>query len=721
MKIFFGLIVMSLVLYVAADNTWETIDEVDAIFSIGRFDGKPEKNDLELVKEEFETFSGTGDTIQVKKREQFPQTLQPGQRIALLLENIDIKSDLLVETSIIIGRGIGQKAFPSIEMQYNSNVFYRERQLLQPKQLKLFVPKIWNEKEINVLEIRNLGLSPVAFDAFSIRKFSFPVMENDLPAQVEMPKKIIGIASSLERTSECSNILRDKSARFLPNKIIEYLNDDVGFFSLEKFSGLEDFYDPYTGKPILAYHVLGAIAPLFEGTPEKTICNIVPAGQDDIITSTNWVAVRNNEYTITVAVVTTPEDMKKYAEIILPVPWNGDTDLEIISGILPEGIKYASSWIGKRSSKKDKVSINDMVFREKFSMQDLTVFHLVQAGKKAPDAVKLSVKGQDWREPPIERGVLQLSLKHPQPNNIMISLLDMKKTAEPNSPSGNYKTEIIPATKADIGDIKNVVPRDPRSLKVEICYPDGKPFNEEWAKISFQKIPDKCSQFSFWVYPRSENPKIQKATLIIYFKNNEDEKYHYFATDIKTGHWQRVILPTDKYKGMDNFRIVGNPKLPEYKDKNKVSLEFNGFSGIDTESKPGFSSIRVVSGSESHTPSVQGGDEEGKQGGEKKVKESKTVTRKTSTIILTGEPGACFEYRRAFKEPMDFKEVSHLTKDKDIGLVWHKDAQILELRGKFPGKDYQPPEELLRILTAAEKESITKKGLIPIGVKLIGE
>ncbi len=721
MKKIFGFALAVLALQAVADNTFENIGEVDSIFSIGKFNGKPEKIDSELVKDEFKTLTETGDTVQVKKPEQFPQLLQANQRIAIFLENIEAGTDLLVEASLVVGQDTDLKTIPSIEMRYNSNLFYRERQSSKKKLLQLFIPKTWNEKGVNVLEVRNMGLRPIAFDAFSIRRFLFPALKNVQPAQAELPKKVAGIASSLESASESSNILRDKAARFLPNKIIEYLNEGGGFFSLEEFSGLDDFYDPYTGKPVLAYYVLGAIAPLFEGVPEKVICTIVPIGQDDILTCTKCVAVRNNENTMTVAIATTPEDMKKYAEIILPVPWSGDTELEAISGILPEGIKYSSSWIGKRSLKKDKIAVNGMMFKEKFSMQDLAVFRLVQAGKKAPEPIKFAVKAQDWREPPIERGVFQVLLKHPPSNNILIPLLDIKKAPEPNSPSGNYKTEVIPATKGDIDNIKNVVPWDSKSLKVEICYPEGKPFNEEWAGIRFLQVPEKCSQFSFWVYPRSENSKIQKTSLILYFKNNKDDKYHYFAADLKTGLWQRVVLPVEKYKGIDDFRIAGNPRLPEYKDKNKVSYEFNGFSGIDTVCKPGYSSMRIVSGSESQTLPVQAVDEAVKPEGDKKAKEAKTAIRKTNTAILTGEPGMAFEYRHIFKEPMEFKEIFHLSKDKDISAVWRKDAQILVLKGKFPEGDYQPPEELLKMLTAAEKDSMAKKGTVPIGIKFIGE
>ena len=696
--------------------------ETDVVFNVGKFNGKPGSANSELENDEFKILSSSGRTVQVKQKEQFPQRLRPGQRIALFLESIDSKTDLQVETATVIEKGINYDSIPAMELSYNGKVFYRATQLGGGKLLRFFVPKIWHEEGVNVLEIRNLGTNSIAFDALLVRKyFNSNQTEESANKQIELPGKIRSIASSAQTISESNSILRNKATRFLPNKIMEYLNDEGEPFSFENFSGLEDFYDPYTGKPILAHDALAAIVPLFEGTPEKLLCDIIPCAQDDVLHGTLWTAVNNNENTITVAVATTPEDMKKSAEIIIPVLWSGDTELEITSGILPEKMGHSSFWLSSRSIKKEKIIISDGVFRGKFSIQDLIVFRLLQSGKKAPAAIRLPEKAQNWRIPLFDKGALQLSMKHTAPDNIMTSLLDINKSSEFINPSGNYKTEVIPATKADIENIKNVVPWDSNSLKVEICYPDGKPFDEEWAGIRFQEPAEKSNEFSFWVYTRSVNPKIQKVTIMMYFKKHDGSGYCFLSTDLKVGVWQRIVLPLEKYRISNEFRIVGNPKLQEYKDGNKVSFEFNGFSGISTEKMSELANIRDISGSESYTsPDANTNENKGQVNKEAK-KESKTVLRKTRSIILTGTPEKYFEYRHAFKEPIDFKEISRLSIDKDISLIWHKDAQVLEIKGHFPKKDFQPSDELLKILTREEKEMITKRGLIPIGVKLAYE
>ncbi len=516
-------VIVFLTCQIFAGDVSQDKTETDAIFSVGKFNGKPETADSALEKDEFKTLSSIGNTIQVKQKNQFPQRLQPGQRMALFLENIDSKMDLQLETATVIGKDVNYDSIPSMELRYNGNVFYRGKQLWEGKRLRLFVPKIWNEKGVNVIEIRNLGINPIAFDALSVRKYFNPAQaEESANKQIELPSKIRSIASSAGTTSETNSILRDKVTRFLPNKIMEYLNNGGEPFSFEKFSGLENFYDPYTGKPILAHYALAAIVPLFEGAPEKILCDIIPSAQDNVLHGTIWSAVRNNENTITLAVATTPEDLNKCAEIILPVPWSGDND----------------------------------------------------------------------------------------------------------------------------------------------------------------------------------------------------EVSHFLSANLKTDLWQRIVLPLDKCGIPCGFRMVGNPKFPEYKNGNKVSFEINGISEIDDKSSSGLVSIRDLSGLETCASADSTVNEGKNKTGEGDGKTSKSASMKTKTIILTGNPEAYFEYRYDFKEPVDFKKVSSMSENKEIQLIWHKDAQVLEIKGHFSKNEYQPKEELLGILSQKEKDMIAKKGIVPLGIKI---
>ncbi|HPN85335.1 MAG TPA: hypothetical protein PK821_08380, partial [Victivallales bacterium] len=515
--------------------------EAVPVFSVGEFNGKTGKAGDELEKSEFSVLSAEGNTVQVKKREDFPQNLQVGQRLAIFLENLDRKADFELVFSAVIEKGIDYNSIPAVEFLYNGNVLYREKLSPGAKQKRLFIPHIWNEEGLNVLEIRNLGLSNIAFDALAIKLYRLEKNSADTGEKpsAELPARIKGFASSAKRTSEYGGILRDKSARFLPDKIIKYIDESGTFFPFEKFAMLKDFYDPYTGKPILAYHVLNAVAPLFEGRPEKIICDIVPATDSEVFEGSVCVAVRNNESNVTVAVAVTPMDTGKYVEVIVPVPWSGETEVEVISGLLPEDDKHASQWLSSRAAKKDKTTIYDGVFRDKYSVKDLIVIRLLQSDKKFLETVKLPAKSPEWVQPVFDRSYMKISASRPAPTCFRTVLLDTKKAGTPVCVSENYKVEVIPATKGDIDRIKDVVPWDSKSLKLEISYPDGNLKDEEWAKVCFQKPSEKCGEISFWVYPRSNNPKIQRVTLMLYFEKQDSNGYSFLATNLKIGAWQR--------------------------------------------------------------------------------------------------------------------------------------------------------------------------------------
>lgn len=59
-------------------------------------------------------------------------------------------------------------------------------------------------------------------------------------------------------------------------------------------------------------------------------------------------------------------------------------------------------------------------------------------------------------------------------------------------------------------------------------------------------------------------------------------------------------------------------------------------------------------------------------------------------LLLFGEAGKSFEYRRSFDEPTVFRGVKALTKFRSPRLVWRKDAQVLEVSGVFPDRSNIP-------------------------------
>jgi hypothetical protein len=152
------------------------------------------------------------------------------------------------------------------------------------------------------------------------------------------------------------------------------------------------------------------------------------------------------------------------------------------------------------------------------------------------------------------------------------------------------------------------------------------------------------------------------------------------ALDLEPDKWQRVILPSKTVKLPPSGRIcvVGDPKLPEYKDGAKVSFEFNGFCVVgDKHPKFGIRGLKSAR--------IAGTDKE-------------------KIFVFCGEPEKYFEYRYQFKRPVEIDSLTELSADRKINCVYKKDAQILEVSGYFPllkpfevaddDIDYTPEEKM---------------------------
>lgn len=685
-------------------------EKTDTYFSVGSIDDKPEGK-----KSEFKFSEKDGTTVQIRKEDDFPRKAKAGQRLAIFLDNIKSTDNLSLE---LVTRIVGQVEYSSIpvmELRYNGNIFYRMSQS-RGRRLKLFIPASWHEKGSNVLEIRNLGSHPIEFVCLVIKKYSPPNPKGDKPSNDDIPHRISNFGSRTAKIAEANTILREKAACFLPYELIKYLNESGQIFSLKEISRQKDFFDPFTRKPILAYYALQAASPLFEGNPQKTLCDLFPVANGENINDTVWTAVTNTPFAITCAVATTPDDKGKYMELLLPVPWAGETELDIINGILPEGKRSNTQWLSSKSIKKEKISIDDGLFKRKLNFNDFCILRLAKTGEKPPKAIqfpKSYAKGQIK----FDGTAFSTSAKRPAPRAIRYPLLEIKPGYQPKNPSRNYQTEITPATKGDIGKIKAVAPWDSNSVKIEISYPEGKPFDEEWVAVNFKPLPEKFDYFSFWVYPRCSNRKTKKVTLLTYFQdesaNSRERKFKFQAVHLKTGVWRRVLLPARNCLFKNNFRIVGNPKLPEYKKGGKVSFELNGFCTVGTEhpqyGESGLKSIRCLSGKENISLPATAETPE------------KTIKAQVEKLVLTGFPEKYFEYRRVFPEPVKFHKITALSKIKGIDLIWHQDAQLLEIKGKFPDKEYRISKKLTDLLTAKEKKYINAGKIAPIGIKLVYE
>ena len=84
-------------------------------------------------------------------------------------------------------------------------------------------------------------------------------------------------------------------------------------------------------------------------------------------------------------------------------------------------------------------------------------------------------------------------------------------------------------------------------------------------------------------------------------------------------------------------------------------------------------------------------------------------------------PGKEVEYRHAFKKTVEFKKMSMLSKlpeKNKPALTYKKDAQILQVKFKFPKKALPLSDKLKNLLTAKEKKLLIEKQLMCTGVEI---
>jgi len=70
---------------------------------------------------------------------------------------------------------------------------------------------------------------------------------------------------------------------------------------------------------------------------------------------------------------------------------------------------------------------------------------------------------------------------------------------------------------------------------------------------------------------------------------------------------------------------------------------------------------------------------------------------------------------------VEFKKIKMLFKLPDKNrpeISYHKDAQILQIKYKFPKEYYPIPEKVMKLLTQKEKNLITDRAFLCAGVKV---
>lgn len=684
-----------------------------SIFQIGKFNAVPEISEDETEKDKFSVLpqSQSGKTIQVKAKKHLPQRIIPGQRIALFINLITgkpIPKDNNLVFTISLISDVSWKNKTPITVLFNEHPVWKAFCRKNPQKISVIIPANYIEKDSNIIQIRNEGINFVAIDALKLEKqtnFGSEVFAPDAIStddaginnvfNKEAEHILTQIKSDIHSLAPLGQKFQKKLTTLIPYSIAKYFQTGGNLLDFKDFSKNKDFFDPVSGKPkTIPWEPIKRLAPLFDGTPEKIVYNLLPVARDDFLKWGSWYAVKNTEDVVTILCSTrSATECGKEVKIILPLDWKKENDktvkveLKIVNGFSGES---PETIIKPLEEKTETINIDNGIFEYNFKITRCTVIRLVRKDAKIPAPLKLPYKVKVKSKLPIRLTATEKRI----PNNYIST--PIRNAGIIMIQGGNYIGKIIDTSRGEINGAKNVAPLNPKSSFVEISYPNGKTLASEGALMHFGNGPEYIDQLSFWVYPKTKK-KLKKVTLKFYFNFPIPKKNkQIYKCSLKPEIWQRVVVPFNGKESpiWGSICILGDSKLPEFKKGNKVSFEFNGFSVLQKANNLFYSKV---------------------------IKEkSKSGKVLSTTVLFFGRPGKSGVCRQSFGYPVEFKKMkllAKLPKGKKPELTYNKDAQILEIKYKFPDEYFSISENIMKLLTLKEKALITDRAFLCTGVK----
>ncbi len=563
---------------------------------------------------------------------------------------------------------------------------------------------------------------------------------------IKYPNDIWGMWSAKDTANRGLSFQKKYLSRE-PNFITEWLSKGGDNIILKDVIKGGKFFDELTGNEKLSWEGLKRTSPLFEGTPVKVACNILPVSQNRFLNGAYCVAVQNTEDIITIQASAKWPNAEE-VEIMCPIPWDGKTTVKTTQGFVETNSPFKD--VETLKTEEKTMEVKNGVFKTKMHLPSLVTIRLAKANAQKPLKMVDLLTKEKHKENKFRKNELEITSKRPATGLIRTRI------RWPNgmiSPEGqNYTGQEIPATKGKIAGALNVVPWDAKSNLIEICYPKGKPDGNEGIRFYFGGGPNDADLLSFWIYPRLDKKARRKITSLRFYFNGK-----FFEADLKTDAWQRVVVPLTKkvrppYWG--NICFLADSKRHEFRKGRSASFELNGFA-------------------------VWGKNH--KKNGSSGLKNSRIETGRDSlSFTFLGKPESYSEYRYYFKDPVEFKDYIALVNGKSeivfrakgwnalkggimafriikkelertqfmmsrflphlndedifkpllsviipftklpvskIGLNYNPHAQCLELRFKFP-KEAESYKFILKTLARKEKSLLRKKRLVPLMLKL---
>lgn len=574
--------------------------------AFGRFDGRPADNALTQIEDEFSKLASMRSTVAIRKTEDWPQTLQPNQRLALFLDELiprSFKGHLRLTLGMV---GSVKEAFDehqSLEAVINGKRLYNSILLRNKQLVEIVIPSDVMQPFGNILQLRNNGKAVLAFDAARITAINkvgarlyllaedaaelqpsirplFAAKEPDAPvicnldwtsknhqlmtvAETYDPKKIYIASYTASGSEHMGNEYQRHYLQQTGREIVDWISGGGSGVKLRNISRSSRFYDSVFGTEYPALSALRQVAKLFDGTPHKLAAQYYPKYDDKPQLFGNAAAAYNAPGVATV-VVTKRFLFPEEGEVVAIVPWNGATEMIIEKGFLPENSPF--TWLAaKVQSESRSINIENNIFRYSCPFPELTVIRLIKKGAKEPT-----------RPPVVRRDIWpQIQFDYTSPKNTLREKALKKHSFRLGGYAAAYGQNAsfsrIPVTKEE-----KFTPGNKESIVITHRVNADVPGRFDSVYLALGQAPEEALYLSFWVFPRASGVKKDERYPWTQMRFALDKKC--FSVSLSIDRWQQVFIPLDGIiPSWQYLRILGPGRTLE-KNLRSISYEINDIS-----------------------------------------------------------------------------------------------------------------------------------------------
>ena len=544
----------------------------------GVFNGMPRSPESPLVSDEFTKLASLRSTIAVRTPADWPQTLQANQRIALFFDELlpgNFKGSMRLLVGIIGSDKTSREYQQSLEVVLNGKRLFNSFLLCSRQLLEIAVPGDLMLPYGNILQIRNNGKTALAFDAAVLkpahqvgkRLYLLAKDTSEVPEELrtifnrQPPEKleICRLSSYTEErqllpeissfdsqkiyigeyaavgSESMGNEFQRHYLRQTGREIIDWISGGGSGVIIKEILSGGKLYDSVFHVEYPAASALKQTAKLFEGSPRKLSSQVYPRyGEKPGLFLSS--AASYNAPGVATVVVARRFSLPEESEVIALIPWNGETDMVIERGFLPEKSPF-TGFAPKIERERKTVAIKDNIFRYSAVFPELTVIRLIRKGSK--ELPESGVKSLPIA-PKIEFDHDTVQRRFP------CDVSKMKKTQIRQS--GGYTSIFgrnaacsrIPATIPETNTAR-FIPAEKESVCVTFRVHRTDPKRFDSAYLLFGNAPAHSQFLTFDIFTRISGLKKKNRMSWVTFRFALCGKL--YSTTVRIERWEKVVIP----------------------------------------------------------------------------------------------------------------------------------------------------------------------------------